>query len=308
MINRILIRIKVLQTLYSYYHSGLDSVQDAEEALLSSLQKSYNLYFYLLQLILSVTQIHRHILEFHKHKLEPTEEEKHPNMRLANNRFVTLLESNEELNRYCEENSINCVEDRVFVRSLLDKILASDLYKSYLEDSNDNYETDRHFWHSAFKKLICADETTDDFLLEKCIDWNVDVPIIESFVLKTINQYKFSLGSHHPLLEMYNNDDTKEFAVRLLRLTLINGDKYKEIIFKNVKNWKDDRLADLDVEILQLALSEILNFPTIPISVTMDEYIEYAKYFSTPKSAKFINGILGAIVKEFKSENKLFKN
>lgn len=308
MINRILIRIKVLQIVYSFYQNGSGSLQTAEKELLFSLRKSYDLYHYFLLIILDVTYLLERVQDNKKNKLMPTEEDLNPNTRLSDNRFARQLAENTELKKYIAENGISWSNDPDFLKSILDILLASDLYAEYLENPKDSYAIDKEFWRAFFKKHICGNDMIEDYLEDKSIYWNDDIEIVETFTLKTIKKFDKQAGSEQPLLPMFKDMEDREFAVKLLRQTLLNGKEYRERIEKHMKNWETERVANMDLIIMQVALAEILNFPTIPVSVSLNEYIDAAKYYSTPKSGIFINGVLDSIVGELKKEKVLLKD
>ena len=308
MINRILIRIKVLQILYAYHQNGTNDLKVAENELLFSLQKSYDLYYYLLLLIIEVTHLQERILDNRKHKYRPSEEELHPNTRLVNNRFTRQLSENEVFKAFIEKNTISWMNDMDFVKSTLETILASELYADYIKNPDDSYETDREFWKTVFKQLICGNEMVTEYLEDKSIYWNDDIEIIETFILKTIKRFNPEEGSKQELLPMFKDLEDRSFAIKLFRETILRGPETKERISRHMKNWETERVANMDLIIMQLALTEILTFPSIPISVSLNEYIDTAKYYSTPKSGTFINGILDSIVDELKKENLLFKD
>ena len=308
MINRILIRIKVLQIVYSYYQNGNGDLKVAENELLFSLQKSYDLYHYLLLLIVEVTNLQKRILEVRKNKYMPTEEELNPNTRLIDNRFTAQLVENEALQKYVAEQGISWSNDEEFVKNILDQILASDIYAEYLANENDSYETDREFWRAIFKKLICGNDFVEEYLEDKSIYWNDDIVIVETFTLKTIKQFDEEKGSKQPLLPMFKDLEDKAFAVKLFRQSLLKGKEYRERINNHMKNWEAERVANMDLIIMQVAIAELLSVPSIPVSVTLNEYIDSAKFYSTPKSGIFINGILDSIVSELKNEKLLLKD
>ncbi len=308
MINRNLIRIKVLQIVYSYYQNGNTDLKAAENELMFSLRKSYDLYNAFLLLILDVTNLHRRNLDIRKHKFMPTEEDLNPNMRLVDNRFAAQLAENEMLRKYVDEQGISWSNDEDFVKMLLEQILASDIYADYLANENDGYETDREFWRLVFKRLICGNDEVIEHLEDKSIYWNDDIEIVETFVLKTIKRFKEEEGSKQPLLPMFKDDEDRMFAVQLFRQSLLKGKELRERINNHIKNWEADRVASIDLIIMQVALAEILTFPTIPLNVSFNEYIDAAKYYSTPKSGVFINGILDVVVSELKAEKLLFKD
>lgn len=308
MINRILIRIKVLQIVYSFYQNENGDIKTAEKELLFSLQKSYDLYHYFLLLIIDLTYLYERVIDNRKHKLIPTEEDLNPNVRLINNRFTAQLTENTALKEYVAEHKLSWSNDKDFVKNLLDILLASDLYSEYIDNPNDAYETDKEFWRAFFKKYICGNEMVEEYLEEKSIYWNDDIDIVETFTLKTIKRFEEQNGTAQPLLPMFKDAEDREFAVKLFRQTLLNGKSYRERIDKHMKNWETERIANMDLIIMQVALAEILHFPTIPINVTLNEYIDAAKYYSTPKSGIFINGILDSIVGELKKEKVLLKD
>ena len=308
MINRILIRIKVLQIVYSFYQNGNNDLKVAENELLFSLRKSYDLYHYFLLLIIEVTNLQKRTLDVKKNKYMPTYAELNPNTRLIDNRFAAQVAENAALQKYVAEQGLSWANDEEFVKSVLDIILASDLYNEYLDNENDSYETDKEFWRCVFKKLICGNEVIEDFLEDKSIYWNDDIEIVETFTLKTIKKFEEKNGSKQELLPMFKDLEDHSFASKLFRQTLLKGAEYRERINNHMKNWETERIANMDLIIMQVALAEIMTFPSIPINVTLNEYIDTAKYYSTPKSGNFINGILDSIVSELKKEKVLLKD
>ncbi|MDR3267721.1 MAG: transcription antitermination factor NusB [Tannerella sp.] len=308
MINRILIRIKVLQIVFAYYQNGEEDLKVAENELLLSLQRSYDLYYYLLLLIVEITCFQEQRLETRKNKYRPSEDERRPNMRLVDNRFARQVQSNEMLRKYVKDHGISWVSETDFVKSTLDMILASDIYRDYLNNPDDSYKTDQEFWRSVFRKLICGNEALEEALESISIYWNDDVDIIETFVIKTIRRFEEANGSEQELLPMFKDKEDTEFVISLFRQSLLHGDEYRERIGRHLKNWESERVANMDLVIMQVALAEILNFPEIPIKVTLNEYIDAARYYSTPKSGPFINGILDSVITELKNEKILLRN
>ena len=308
MINRVLIRIKVLQIVFAYYHKEYNDIKIAENELHLSLRRTYDLYYYFLLLIVELTRLQEQRIDARKMKHLPTEEDLNPNTRFINNRFARQLAKNEMLHQYIREHGISWTNEKDFVKILLDRILASDVYAEYLKTSEDTYETDREFWRSVFRHLICGNEEIEDMLEDLSIYWNDDVEIIETFVLKTIKRFKATMGGKQELLPMYKDEEDAAFVVQLFRQTIQHEDEYRERIDRHTKNWESERVANMDMVIMQVALAEMMNFPKIPIKVTLNEYIDAAKYYSTPKSSVFINGVLDSIVKELKKEKLLLKD
>ncbi len=312
MINRTLIRIKVLQIVYSYYHNGGKDLNIAEKEFLRSLEKSYDLYISLLLIVVEVTDYHRRDIEDRKQRLNPTEEDLNPDTRFIDNRFAAQLAKNKKLNRYATEHSLSWKDDEGFLKMILDTILSSDIYSEYIKNENDCYATDKSFWRAVFKYLICGNEIIDEHLEDKCIYWNDDIDVVETFVLKTIKRFKENfdeqLGMDNPVLSMYTENESRMFAIQLFRRTLLKGDELRERINRHLNNWETERVPAMDMIIMQVALAEILTFPAIPLCITLNEYIDSSKYYSTSKSGVFINGVLNSIISELKAEKLLFKD
>ena len=206
-----------------------------------------------------------------------------------------------------EERPLSWDEYDNYVKGLLENILKSDTYAEYSQNVISDYESDREFWRKIFKSMVYCDEKLDDILEEESVYWNDDIEIVQSFVLKTIKKFEYENGEKQELLSMFKDEEDRVFAVKLLRESMFNVKSSRDMINKYAKNWESERIAFMDMIIMQAAITEILSFPSIPINVTMNEYINIAKSYSTQKSSSFINGILDAIVSELKAENKLLK-
>jgi len=278
MINRIIIRIKVLQIVYAYYQKNSGDLASAENELLFSLEKSYDLYHYLLLLIVLLTDAEQKRLDKNKNKLLATEEELNPNRRLADNRFAEQLRTNGRLTAFSMRRGTLWNEDNsLLIRNLLKKIIQSDYYKEYLE-STDSYGSDQEFWRNVFKYIIMEDGELCETMEEKSIYWEDDLDVIGTFVLKTMKRFTPESGTKQELMPMFKDEEDKEFAVKLLHCALLEEKENNERINRQINNWELDRIAQMDLYIMQIALSELLNFPSIPISVTLNEYIDLARY------------------------------
>jgi N utilization substance protein B len=308
MINRTLIRIKVLQIVYAYYQQDSPTLQDAEKELMRSLQKSYDLYFSLLQLIGVLTDIEQKRLDNRKHKFLQTETDAHPNTRLIDNRFAEQLRINTTLEKFTNKNGIVWNDDDLIsIRQILDNIVESDLYQQYIV-SPDTYESDQTFWRKVLKQFVLENPETIEMIEEKDIYWTDDLDIIGTFVVKTIKQFTPETGKEQELLPMFKDEEDRQFAVQLFKNTIFEEASNTELIDQQIKNWELERIASMDLYIMQMALAEIRNFPGIPTSVTLNEYIDLARYYSTPKSGTFVNGVLDSIVNDLKNNGKIFKN
>jgi len=309
MINRVLIRLKIVQIVYAYYQNGGKNLDTAEKELFFRRTKAYDLYNYLLLLMVEITRQAERKLNAAKSKLLPTKEELYPNMKFVANRFIAQLEINEQLQEFSETQKKTWENESEFVKSLCEKIMASDIYKEYMEnESPSSYEEDRELWRKIYKRIIFNNPELDQVLEDQSLYWNDDKEIVDTFVLKTIKRFEESNGSKQELLPEFKDEEDQDFARRLFRRTILNADYYRHLISENTRNWDLDRVAFMDVVIMQIALAEILSFPNIPVSVSLNEYVEIAKLYSTPKSGSFINGTLDGIVNALKKDNKLIKD
>ena len=308
MINRVLIRLKIVQIVYAYYQNGGKNLDTAEKELFFSLSKAYDLYNYLLLLMVEVTKQANKRLNAAKNKLVPTKEELFPNTKFVENRFIAQLEVNKQLLEFSNNQKKTWENEANFVKTLCDKILESDIYKEYMASETSSYEEDRELWRKLYKNIIFNNIELDQVLEDQSLYWNDDKEIVDTFVLKTIKRFDEKNGAKQELLPEFKDEEDQDFARRLFRRTILNADYYRHLISENTKNWDLDRVAFMDVVIMQIALAEILSFPNIPVSVSLNEYVEIAKLYSTPKSGGFINGTLDGIVNSLKKENKLTKN
>lgn len=300
MINRVLIRLKIVQIVYAYYQSGGKNLDTAEKELFFSLSKAYDLYNYLLLLMVEVTKQANKRLNAAKNKLVPTKEELFPNTKFVENRFIAQLEVNKQLLEFSNNQKKTWENEADFVKTLCDKILESDIYKEYMASETSSYEEDRELWRKLYKNIIFNNIELDQVLEDQSLYWNDDKEIVDTFVLKTIKRFDEKNGAKQELLPEFKDEEDQDFARRLFRRTILNADYYRHLISENTKNWDLDRVAFMDVVIMQIALAEILSFPNIPVSVSLNEYVEIAKLYSTPKSGGFINGTLDGIVNSLK--------
>ena len=308
MINRVLIRLKIVQIVYAYYQNGGKNLDTAEKELFFSLSKAYDMYNYLLLLMVEITKQAERKQSAAKSKLLPTAEELYPNTKFVDNRFIAQLEVNKQLLEFSETQKKTWENESEFIKSLCEKIMDSDIYKEYMASETSSYEEDREVWRKIYKRIIFNNPELDQVLEDQSLYWNDDKEIVDTFVLKTIKRFEEKNGAKQELVPEFKDEEDQDFARRLFRRTILNADYYRHLISENTRNWDLDRVAFMDVIIMQIALAEILSFPNIPVSVSLNEYVEIAKLYSTPKSGSFINGTLDGIVNVLKKENKLTKN
>lgn len=309
MINRILIRIKVVQMLYSYLLTKSDmKIDEALKTLEKSMDKSYELYHYLLLLPIALTDLQDQRLDNARNKYLPDENDLNPNTKFVNNIFVNKLRNNAMFNEYLKEYPLSWSDNETYLRLTLDKILNSDLYKSYMEEPEQSLAADSDFWRKAMREIVLVDDNLLDVLEEKSVYWNDDLETIGTFVLKTIK--KFADDSYEELLPQFKDQEDREFGKKLFMAAVQNQESYMGLIEKFVKkeSWDVERLAFMDVVVLLLAIAEVETVPSVPTRVSLNEYIEIAKFYSTQKSGQFVNGILNAIIVSLKKDGLLAKN
>lgn len=307
MINRVLIRLKIVQIIYAYYKNSGKTLKATEDEVFFSLSKAYDLYNYMLLLIVGITHYAADRISFLSMKIRPTESDRNPNLKFVNNRFALQLENNEQLKKFAEKSKLNWVENSDLLRRMLDKIEESDIYKEYMAAETSSYEEDKELWRKLYKAFVFDNEELDSLLEEQSLYWNDDKSIVDSFVLKTIKRFEEKNGAAQQLLPEYKDVADMEFARKLFRNAIGNAEQYREMMSSSSKNWDMSRLAFMDVVIMQVALAEIMTFDDIPLSVTLNEYVEIAKHYSTVKSGSFVNGMLDTITKKLRQENKINK-
>lgn len=306
MINRKLIRVKIVQLTYAYYQNGHHNMDTAEKELLFSLSKAYDLYNYLLGLIVAIMQEERRRVDIATRRAE-REGTETPSQRFAFNKFATQLEENKQLNLFMEDKKMSWENDVEAVRKLCDQIERSPLYQEYMMSDAEDYETDRELWRRIYRTLIQGNEDLDAILEEKSLYWNDDKEIVDTFVLKTIKRFDPANKADQELLPEYDDTEDREYALKLFRSTILNADTYQRYMSETSRNWNFSRLAYMDVVLMQIAIAEMLTFPNIPISVTINEYVDLAKLYSTPKSGGYINGMLDAIARHLVDTGRLLK-
>ncbi len=306
MINRRHIRVKVMQSVYAMQQSNSQDLVREEKFLKHSIQKMFDLYVLNLQLLVEVQKLARKRIELSKKKILATKEDLNPNTKFINNRLLNILAESVSLEGYIELNKLNYWDlDDKYVKILLDELLESDLYKKYMDTVEDSYNVDRSFVINFFRDIIAPNEKIADYFEDKMISWVDDMPFVNTWILKTLNKQSpknpFVLGS------LYKDDDDKQFVSDLFNKTILNHHKYENDIKEKTPNWETDRIADVDMILIKMAVTEFLHFASIPSRVTINEYIELAKDYSTNKSGHFINGVLDKLAKEYLASNAMVK-
>ena len=306
MLTRRHIRIKVMQSLYAYSQSANQDIKTEEKFLIKSMEEMYDLYLLLLDLLVELRSHALHYIEKGQQKHLPTVEDRDPNRNFVNNRLLEQLEDFPTFREALETRRLNhWKNDDEYVEVLWKEIIGSDIYANYMSSRSGDFEEDRRFLIEIYTELIAPNEKLYDYLEDKKITWVDDLPIVNTALIKMLQ--KTSEGKAPSLPKLYKNLEDREFAISLFRKTLLNDESLAAEMEGKTPNWDKERIADLDAILLKMGICEFLKFPSIPIKVTINEYLEIAKEYSTPKSSIFINGILDKLSKEYQESGKLNK-
>jgi N utilization substance protein B len=307
MINREIIRIKIVQLTYAYYQNGNKNIDSAEKELFFSLSKAYDLYNYLLALIVAITKEAGRRLEVAqtRAKREGTPE---PSQKFVFNRFALQLGENKTLQEFLSTQKFAWEDSAVFLGQILETIESSEIYQNYMTSEEDSYDSDRELWRKLYKTIIMDNADLDAILEDQSLYWNDDKEIVDTFVLKTIKRFKEQNGAKEELLPEWDSEEEKDFARKLFRAAILNADQYQHYMSEASRNWDFSRLAYMDVILMQIAIAEMMTFPNVPVSVSINEYVDIAKLYSTRKSGGYINGMLDAIARNLIKTGRLMKH
>jgi transcription antitermination protein NusB len=307
MISRRIIRIKILQLLYAFFQSADSSVNKFEKELFFSIQKTYDLYHYLLLLIIDLADYANARIELARLKKIPTGEDLNPNTKFVNNLIIQQLRVNKQLNQYLNTTRLSWVNSPDLIKKLHNHIRMTPYFKEYMENPERSYEQDRKLIMDIYSEAIMNSEPIYQTLEEQSIYWNDEIEFVISMISKTLKGIKEKESENAPLMSLFKNDDDKEYAKDLFCKAVIHKEEYSKLVESYTENWDVERIAFIDMLIMVLAITEAMVFPSIPIRVTLNEYLEIAKFYSTEKSSVFINGLLDKIFKHLKEEQKIVK-
>lgn len=314
MLSRRFLRIKALQAIYAFMQDGPESMNSGEKQLLVSLDKLYELYIRQLSLLIEVSDFARRRIEENKLKFLPTEEDLHPNTRFIDNRFITQLANNRDFLKKCHSFKISWADDEELIRKLYNTLRESDFFISYMDGPEPSYNQEKELTENIFNRIFAESELLQSFFEERSIYWSDDFEISLIMLQKTIKGFRADHDEYTPLPALLKDEhdadgsEDLDFVKNLYRKTIIHSEEFNAIIADKAQNWELDRIALMDILLLKMAMTEFIDFPSVPVKVTLNEYIELAKSFSTPKSKIFINGILDKLIVEFKANGKLVKS
>lgn len=308
MLNRRHIRVKVMQSIYAMHQNGSDNLEKEEKFLLFSIESIQDLYLIMLSSLVEICKKEEHFLEKAKGKHLVTKEEKNPNRKFVNNAIFKILSENNSLSIALENRKINnwALNDD-YILLLLKDIKASSLYENYMHNRVNNFVEDQEFIVSVFMDIIAASDKLYDYLEDYKLTWVDDIPLVNTQIIKQLKAIKSEADDTFRVPKLYKDTEDQEFVSTLFRKTVLNEAELAKEYINKTPNWDTERIAEIDTIILKMAICEFLKFPSIPVKVTINEYLEIAKEYSTPKSSIFINGILDNLVKEFETDKRLLK-
>lgn len=308
MLNRRHIRIKVMQLLYAFKGTESDDLKVQERLLIKSMDSMYNLYLLTLTLLVEVQARAEDVLNKSQQKHLATAEDKNPNRKFTCNELIIALKQNGLLKEVVENRKAdNWKLDGEYVDVIYKSLLKSDLYKDYMSTETSSFKQDKEFVIKFFKEIIAPNEKLYDYYEDKNITWVDDYPVVNTAIVKLLNKLKPSSPESLVVPELFRDNEDKDYGIKLLKETILNTTKLNEEVSQKTTNWDKDRIAKIDLTLLRLAICEFQKFPSIPVKVTINEYLDIAKEYSTPKSNVFINGILDKIVKEYDAKGTLNK-
>ena len=306
MLNRRHIRVKVMQSIYALHQSQSGNLEQEEKFLFHSLENIQDLYLVMISTLTELKKMEEVLLHKSSLKHLSTPEERNPNKKFVNNLVIQLLEESNHLNVSLENRKIdNWQTHDDYIQLLLKAIKESDMYAKYMSNRTNNFEEDKQFVLDIFSEIIVPNDKLYDYLEDNKLTWVDDIPLVNTEIIKQLKTIKPETEVRMPRL--YKDADDKEFAKNLFRKTVLNEKELAKNYTDKTPNWDAERIAEMDTIILKMAICEFLRFPSIPVKVTINEYLEIAKEYSTPKSSIFINGILDNLVKEFQNNNTLLK-
>jgi len=308
MLNRRHLRVKVLQSLYAYHQSHSGDIKQHEKNLLQSIDKVYEMYIWMLSLISEVTDYASNDAHERANKHLPTADDLNADVKILSNRFILSLHKNKEYLAGLKKYKVAWDFEPELVKSLFIILKNSAEYTEYLQKTDDTIQTDKDIIKFIFKKVILKSSLAEQVFEDKFIYWPVDKDVLQALIAKTFKNFAYDDAAQNKLAEVTGNwEEDREFIVNLFEETIRHNDAYQELIGNKTQNWEPDRIAMMDTLLMKMALAEFINFNSIPVKVTINEYLEISKEFSTPKSNSFINGILDKILFELKAQNKVKK-
>ena len=293
--------------LYAFNRRENDNLAQAETELMFSIGKTYDLYHYILLLIKEIADIASEKIDMALQKKMPSGDDLNPNRRFIENAVVCQLRNNHDFRKYITERKISWANNSDIPRALYNSLLSWEPFIDYMKSDEKLYSSDKKIIIRIVKEFFAVSEDLLTSLEEQSIYWNDDMEYVSSMVEKTLKKFKDGAKEENPLMPLYKNDEDQQFVKTLFRKAVLGSKECSELIDRNTTNWEVERIALMDILVMQLAITEIIEFPEIPVKVTLNEYIEIAKFYCTSKSSTFVNGILDKIVREMRDSGRFRK-
>ena len=295
-----------MQSVYAMLHSENTDVLKEEKFLKHSIKRMLDLYVLMLLLMVEVQKLAAQKLALSKKKFLATKEDLTPNTKLLDNQLLTILATSDSLKKYSKEQKLTNWElDDEYVKIIWDELQKSELYAKYLDTTETSFNVDKAFVIDFFKEIIAPSEKLADYFEDTTISWTDDIPYVNTWVVKSIN--KMGLKKPFVLESLYKDEDDEVFVSNLFTKTILNHTSFENDIVTKTPNWERERIAALDMILIKMGICEFLHFPSIPTRVTINEYIEIAKDYSTQNSSYFVNGVLDKLSKDFSHSKRLNK-
>jgi N utilization substance protein B len=297
-----------MQSIYAMHQNNSDNLDKEEKFLFQSIENIQDLYLIMLSALIEIRNSEEDFIGKSRKKHLATAEDRNPNSKFINNQVLHLLAENNSLSIALEDRKVNnWKHNDDYILILLDVVKDSEVYKKYMYNRVNNFEEDRQFIHDLFAEVIAPNDKLYEYLEDHKLTWVDDIPLVNTMILKQLKQIQPEGKDAFYIPKLYKDADDKEFVRSLFRKTVLNEVELAKEFIDKTPNWDTERIAEIDAIILKMAICEFLKFPSIPVKVTINEYLEIAKEYSTPKSSIFINGILDNLVKEYQANNKLVK-
>ncbi len=297
-----------MQALYGFFQSDASDLAKGEKDLFSGIEKIYDLFIYQLALIIELRHVATVLMEDAKMKRLPSPEDLQPNLKFIENKFINQLADNNHLKREIHNRKISWNNEFELVKKIFNTIKVSNEFERYMNVADNSYSTHRDFIVALFKEFMADFELLNHLYEERNLHWGDDIYVVNPMVVKMIESFKESASIDDALPSLYKDrEEDERFVKDLFRQTVLRDEEIEKLIGEKTKNWEVERIAMMDVLLMKMAITEIIYFSNIPIKVTLNEFIEISKIYSTPKSKLFINGILDKLVADLKADNKLVK-
>ncbi len=296
-----------MQTLYAFFKKQDDTLDKSEKELFFSIEKSFQLYYYLLLLLVDIVNYSESRIELARRKKIPSHNDLHPNMKFVQNKVIEIIRNNKSYNDFFEKHKLSWVNYPELIKALYLKICDNKVYQDYMDQTESSFNEDKKIIIFIYRYIIAEHDDIYDILEEQSIYWNDEIEFIISIIIKTIQKIKENKSGNQIIIELFKNDDDKLFVKDLFRKTILHHKEYEALIRKYSKNWDIERIAFMDILLMQMAITEAIEFKSIPTKVTFNEYLELSKYYSTTKSNIFINGILDKVFDHLKKTNQIVK-